>query len=249
MSLRSGTAESGKIRESKHYLGISGVVAALIGLLVVAFFLVIQGIKRPASTSSAGIPSGSANVSHLSDPVTQTKKTAVASILSKPTNSSLASTTVTIGPRFDTRSSSGRQASPPTEPLDIAFVVDTSSGMADTLLNLKTEIGNTLDEIATASGNDYRLALVTFGGTSGASGNGAGVTVQVPFTSGNRAAFVTALEALQAGASMASSATGLDALDTVVNNVVQKPAQTGTWSSGFRGNARRILVTVTRTEA
>ena len=47
-------------------------------------------------------------------------------------------------------------------PMDVAFAVDTSTSMEDAIDNVKSELEGILNRIEVASGNDYRLSLVTF---------------------------------------------------------------------------------------
>src|SRR5262245_29785489 len=72
-------------------------------------------------------------------------------------------------------------------PMDVAFLVDTTTSMAEAINNVKSELSGILNNIEQASQNDYRLALVTFD---------TGITIKENFTANNRASIQADFESL-----------------------------------------------------
>jgi hypothetical protein len=136
-------------------------------------------------------------------------------------------------------------------PTDVAFIVDNTGSMGGALQNLKQGIATALDDIAIASNNDYRLALVT------PDHDQVNVRVSFPVSGSNRSAFESALNSLSAaGGSMDPESTD-ECLNTIVHALTAAertnpdgcppellPLQTGDFTS-FRSNARRLVVIIT----
>ncbi|MDE3090418.1 MAG: VWA domain-containing protein, partial [Chloroflexota bacterium] len=123
-------------------------------------------------------------------------------------------------------------------PMDVAFVVDHTTSMHDAINNVKTELAGILGNIETVSGNDYRLALVTFGDD---------ITILENFAANNRAPVAQKFKALQDYGGGAGEPEGSDeALNTVVNALPKagRP-QNMDFTPSFRDNALRIVILVT----
>ncbi|MEI9962516.1 MAG: vWA domain-containing protein [Limisphaerales bacterium] len=137
--------------------------------------------------------------------------------------------------------------------MDIAFIVDNTGSMSDApLTQLKNRIANVLDTIEAASGNDYRLALVTPDDDQ--------VDVMLSFSINNRSAFVTALNAVtdppNNGDGTPESTD--ECLNTVLNALSaanrqnprecsppSSPLQYNNFTPGFRTNVLKLVVMIT----
>ena len=134
----------------------------------------------------------------------------------------------------------GRAAVPPggCGPIDVAFVVDDTGSMGDTLDNIKSEFSNVISTIQSASGNDYRLALVTFDDQ---------VQVLEVFSANNQASITPKINALSDGGGGNEPEASDEAMNTVVNalSTSGRPQQNVNFSPAFRASALKIAVLVT----
>jgi hypothetical protein len=121
-------------------------------------------------------------------------------------------------------------------PIDVAFVIDDTESMGGTLISIKAELLNTLSMIQSASGNDYRLALVTFKDD---------VTVRAVFAPNNQASVVPKIQALgpDVGAGLAEASD--EAVKTVVNALPATGPQNIDFNPPFRTSALKIVVLIT----
>lgn len=123
-------------------------------------------------------------------------------------------------------------------PMDVAFVVDTTTSMDQAIDNVKTELTGILDNIATASGNDYRLSLVTFGDD---------ITIQENFASNNSASVESKFQGLSTSGGGSDEPEASDeALNTVVNALPagDRP-QDQDFTPPFRASALKVIILVT----
>ena len=126
-------------------------------------------------------------------------------------------------------------------PMDVAFVIDTTSSMGQAIDNVKLAIPLITAQIAAASTSpatptgDFRLALVGFDDL---------VTVVQPFTA-NRAALEAAVLTLQAVGGINEPEASDEALNTVINGLPERLGQSGNFSPPFRAGALKIIVLVT----
>jgi len=153
---------------------------------------------------------------------------------------------------------------PPTGPLDVAFIIDNTSSMTNSLTAIKQSIASVLADIAMASSNDFRLAIVTpdtnddVNPTNSAT-DGTGhdmVVVRLPFTN-NAAVFTNLLNSIQTGFGFNWPESTDECLNTVVNALTQsgrvdtnqcapaeKLLQLGDFTPGFRTNAAKRVVLI-----
>jgi uncharacterized protein YegL len=121
--------------------------------------------------------------------------------------------------------------------MDVVFVLDDSSSMQGSLDNIKADLNAILNDIQRASGNDYRLSLVTFRDD---------VTVRVSLADQNRDAIATQLNALMAEGGMRIPEASDEALNTVINSLAASGRpQTGDFSPAFRDRAFKIVILLT----
>ncbi len=122
-------------------------------------------------------------------------------------------------------------------PMDVAFVLDDTSSMQGSLDNIKAELNAILNDIQRASGNDYRLALVTFKDD---------VTVRVNFADQNREALTAQLAALVAEGGTRIPEASDEALNTVINALsASGRPQNGNFSPAFRDRAFKVIILLT----
>jgi uncharacterized protein YegL len=122
-------------------------------------------------------------------------------------------------------------------PMDVVFVLDDSSSMQGSLDNIKADLNAILNDIQRASGNDYRLSLVTFRDD---------VTVRVSLADQNRDVIATQLNALMAEGGMRIPEASDEALNTVINSLAASGRpQTGDFSPAFRDRAFKIVILLT----
>lgn len=123
-------------------------------------------------------------------------------------------------------------------PMDIAFVVDTTTSMAGAIANVKAELTQLLGDIETASGNNYRLALVTFGDR---------INIQENFAPNNRASVEPKFQALGvSGGGRFEPEISDEALNTVVNGLpASGRPQNADFTPHFRAAALKTIILVT----
>ena len=126
-------------------------------------------------------------------------------------------------------------------PMDIAFIIDNTGSMNGAIGSIKTQLENVVDNIAAASGGDYRLALITPDTES--------VNVRLPFEAANGAAFQAAVSALPGGGFGGGTPESTDeCLNTVVNALAASDRtggqQTGDFTA-FRTGVVKTIVLVT----
>ncbi|MBS1812007.1 MAG: VWA domain-containing protein [Acidobacteria bacterium] len=122
-------------------------------------------------------------------------------------------------------------------PLDVAFVIDDTASLGGSLSNIKAELNNILNDIEKASGNDYRLALVTFKDN---------VTVSEAFATNNRATIAPKIQALFAEGGEKVPEASDEALNTVINMLAASGrAQVGDFTPGFRERAYKMIILIT----
>lgn len=122
-------------------------------------------------------------------------------------------------------------------PIDVAIVMDTTSSMTGAIENVKAAAIGIVDQISSASGGDYQLALVEFR-------DYINVLVDLAPNTGNsvKAQIATLSASGGNGAAEASD----EALNTVVNNLSAggRP-QTGNFSGAWRQAANKIIIMIT----
>lgn len=155
---------------------------------------------------------------------------------------------------------------PPPGPLDVAFIIDNSSSMTNALAAIKESIASVLGDIAMASSNDFRLAIVTpdtnddANPTNSLAHDGTGhdmVIVRLPFTN-NAALFTNVLNSIQIGFGGNWPESTDECLNTVVNALAaagrsdtnhcaptNKLLQLGDFGLSFRTNAAKRVVIIT----
>jgi hypothetical protein len=132
--------------------------------------------------------------------------------------------------------------------------VDNTSSIGDKpLTELQNGIASVLNDIQTASGGDYRLALVTPDDDQ--------VDVRLPFSANNRAAFVSALNSIpQTSGNHVPESTD-ECLNTILNALAasgrinprnctppDSPLQINDFTPGFRSGALKLVVMITDAE-
>ena len=121
-------------------------------------------------------------------------------------------------------------------PIDVAFVIDDTASLGGSLSNIKAELNNILNDIEKASGNDYRLALVTFKDN---------VTVREAFAANNRASVTPKILALTADGGEKVPEASDEALNTVVNALAASGrAQVGDFTA-FRDRSYKMIILIT----
>jgi hypothetical protein len=121
--------------------------------------------------------------------------------------------------------------------MDVAFVIDDTSSLQGSLDNIKSELNVILDDIQRASGNDYRLALVTFKDD---------VTVRVNFADQNRSAITAQILALTASGGSRIPEASDEALNTVINTLpASGRPQNGDFTTAFRDKAFKVIILLT----
>lgn len=123
-------------------------------------------------------------------------------------------------------------------PMDVAFIVDTTTSMDDAIVNVKTELAQILGNIETASENNYQLALVTFNDT---------INILENFTANNRSLIEPKFQALSTRDTGSHEPEASDeALNTVVNALpAAGRSQNIDFSPAFRTEAVKIIILVT----
>lgn len=121
--------------------------------------------------------------------------------------------------------------------IDVAFVIDDTASLGGSLSNIKADLNNILNDIQKASGNDYRLALVTFKDN---------VTVREVFAPNNRDSIAPKILALIAEGGNAIPEAGDEAINTVVNGLAASGRpQVGDFSVPFRDRAYKMIIYIT----
>jgi hypothetical protein len=123
--------------------------------------------------------------------------------------------------------------------MDVAFIVDTTSSMGGAIDSVKAGLTSILNDIESASGNDYRLALVTFKDT---------VAVGVTFAPQNKDNVAAAINALTVSGGNNIPEASDEALNTVVNALPARPGQVGDFTPAFRDGALKIIILITDAE-
>jgi hypothetical protein len=153
--------------------------------------------------------------------------------------------------------SCSQECSPPVETngIDVAFIVDNTGSMENApLTQLRNGIAHVLDDIESASGGNYRLALVTPDDDQ--------VNVRLSFSDNNRVAFVNALNAItqppHGGDDLPESTD--ECLNTIVNALTAasrsnprdctppnpgNPLQINDFTPGFRADSLKLVVIIT----
>jgi hypothetical protein len=124
-------------------------------------------------------------------------------------------------------------------PMDVAFVVDDTGSMGGALTNLKAGISSSIiPQIASLSGGDYQLGLVTFKDN---------VTVLDDLAPGNQASVTAHVNALVASGGVGEPEASDEGLNTAVNRLPAGPPrpQTGSFNGVWRTNAMKIAVVLT----
>lgn len=125
-------------------------------------------------------------------------------------------------------------------PMDVAFVIDTTGSMGTSIDNVKTGLGTILGQLATASGGDLQLALVTFKDD---------VTVWDDLAAGNGASVSANILGLFASGGAGYAESSDEALNTAINglDVADRPLglQTGDFNGTWRPAAVKIAILVT----
>ncbi|WP_035305037.1 vWA domain-containing protein [Actinokineospora inagensis] len=128
-------------------------------------------------------------------------------------------------------------AASPCGPLDVTFVIDDTGSMGGAIANIKTGINSIISDVASLSGGDYKLGLVSFKDN---------IRVFDDLAAGNQAAVTTAVNGLVATGGGNTPEASDEALNTVVNNLpaAGRP-QTGDFLGTWRSNATKFVVLVT----
>jgi hypothetical protein len=136
----------------------------------------------------------------------------------------------------------------------VAFILDNTGSMGeDPLTHLRNGIDFVLDDIETASGNDYRLALVTPDSDQ--------VHVRLNFSANNRAAFTTALNSNLTASGNTEPESTDECLNTILNALaasgrvnprscppVSSPHQINDFTPAFRAGVAKRVVLITDEE-
>ena len=121
--------------------------------------------------------------------------------------------------------------------LDVAFVIDDTASMGGSLSNIKADLNNILNDIQRASGNDYRLSLVTFKDN---------VTVREAFAANNRDSISAKILTLTADGGDQVPEASDEALNTVVNALTASGRpQIGDFTPAFRDRAYKMIILIT----
>jgi len=120
-------------------------------------------------------------------------------------------------------------------PTDVAFIIDDTGSMGGTLESVKNELLDTMNLIHEISGGDYRMSVVSFKDD---------VTVHVPFGAQNDNDVIAAISALTAGGGGDEPEASSAALQTVVDELAERPGQNGDFTP-FRKNVLKIAILVT----
>ncbi|MGI8632932.1 MAG: vWA domain-containing protein [Solirubrobacterales bacterium] len=124
--------------------------------------------------------------------------------------------------------------------LDVVLALDRTGSMGGALNNVKSEIGEIINRIDTASGGDFALGYLTFTDD---------VEVQVDLARNNADAVRNAINATTLGSGGATPEASDETLRTVVNGLKasDRPAgrQTGDFNGSFRSGATKIIVLIT----
>lgn len=125
-------------------------------------------------------------------------------------------------------------------PLDVALVLDTSTSMDPAIDGVKDGLTALLDSVEKASGGDYRIGLIDFGGE---------MEVHVPFAAGNAEAVRDAIPGLRQEANNDGLPEMWDeALHTVISgqraSEVPDGMQTGDFATPWRQNAEKLIILV-----
>jgi len=123
-------------------------------------------------------------------------------------------------------------------PMDVAFVVDTTTSMGEAINNVKTGLTQILASIEIASSNDYRVALVTFGEN---------INIRENFAPNNRVAVEPKFQGLSLSGGGSNEPEASDeALNTVVNGLLAtgRP-QNVNFTPTFRAEALKVIILVT----
>jgi hypothetical protein len=141
---------------------------------------------------------------------------------------------------------------PPRGPTDVAFIIDNTGSMGSSLNAVKSGIASVLQDIITASGTDFRLALVTPDTDQ--------VDVRVNFSQNNSVSFWSGLSRLFASGGGNTPESTDQCLNTVVNALPDdahgrtdaegckspfSPLQINSFAPAFRANANKIVVLIT----
>ncbi|RLK53551.1 vWA domain-containing protein [Actinokineospora cianjurensis] len=128
-------------------------------------------------------------------------------------------------------------AASPCGPMDVTFVIDDTGSMGPAIANIKTGINTIISDVATLSGGDFKLGLVSFKDN---------VRVFNDLAAGNQAAVTAAVNGLVATGGGNTPEASDEALNTVVNNLpaLGRP-QTGDFVGTWRSNATKMVVLVT----
>ncbi|ONI81789.1 VWA domain-containing protein [Saccharothrix sp. ALI-22-I] len=123
-------------------------------------------------------------------------------------------------------------------PLDVAFVLDDTGSMGGTINNLKAGVNSIVNDVVTASGGDYQLALVTFKDN---------ITIHNNLAPGNAGPvtnYITNTLAASGGSNEPEASD--EALNTVINNLpaAGRP-QNVNFNGVWRSNATKFVVLVT----
>jgi uncharacterized membrane protein len=122
--------------------------------------------------------------------------------------------------------------------MDVVFLLDDTVSMGPAIENIKAQVNAILTDIEFASGNNYRLGLLTFKDN---------VKVRVSLHPQNKAEFQTAIQQVTAEAGASPPEASSEALHTVLQNLRDRPQQINSWVSDFRPEARRIVILITDT--
>ena len=122
-------------------------------------------------------------------------------------------------------------------PMDVVFVVDDTGSMGGALNSIKSDLTSILNNIETASKNDYRLALVTFKND---------VTIRENFSDNNRASIAAKILALTADGGGAIPEASDEALNTVVNALSANGRnQNIDFTPNFRPRTFKLIILIT----
>jgi uncharacterized repeat protein (TIGR01451 family) len=125
-------------------------------------------------------------------------------------------------------------------PIDMVFVIDTTSSMDEAIDNVKAEVGSLIGLVDDFSGGDFQLGLVTFKDD---------VTVWNDLAAGNEAAVQANILALTAGGGGNTPEASDEALNTVIHGLDadDRPpgAQTGDFDGVWRPAAAKLIILIT----
>lgn len=125
-------------------------------------------------------------------------------------------------------------------PIDVVFVIDTTSSMDEAIDNVKAEVGSLIGLVDDFSGGDFQLGLVTFKDD---------ITVWNDLAAGNQAAVEANILGLTASGGGNTPEASDEALNTIIHGLDEddRPpgAQAGDFDGVWRPQAAKLIILIT----